>query len=261
MSKNLLVRFVHVCLILVFTSTACSVGTMAEPTATPEPTTTNTALPTLTSTSPPTNTPRPTSTSRPTETPDVAATQRIDEFQILLQSFEEEGYIETTEGEILEMPSFEEEWAQIGWYRWWPYDEVDSNFVFKAHFKWSSARDTSDDSGCGFIFGIQENDDHYVVFLAPSRILFLLKRGSGIYQVGKTRGSGRVNFGNPAEADFAVAVKDQNAYVSVNGEVTEYTLSVDQTSRGTYGVTLLSGINSDYGTRCEMTDVLFWTQE
>jgi hypothetical protein len=88
-----------------------------------------------------------------------------------------------------------------------------------------------------------------------------MKRGSGVYQVGKTRGSGRVDFGNPAEADFAVAVKDQSAYVSVNGEVTEYTLSVDQTTRGTFGVTLLSGTNSDYGTRCEMTDVMLWAQE
>ena len=255
MIKNRSIRFVHAFLALVLASLACSTGASPEPTETPEPVATNTPQPT------PTRTPRPTATSEPTATPDVAATQRVDDFQILLQTFEENGYIETSEGKISDMPPFEEEWAQIGWYRWWPYDEVSSDFVFKAHFNWSTAIATSDVSGCGFIFGIQENDDHYVVFLDRSRILFLMKRGSGVYQVGKTRGSGRANFENPAEADFAIAVKGQSAFVSVDGEVTQYTLSVDQTTRGQYGVTLLSGTNSGYGTRCEMTDVMFWTQE
>lgn len=255
MIKNRSFRFVHAFLALVLASLACSMGASPEPTETPEPVATNTPQPT------PTRTPRPTATSEPTATPDVAATQRVDDFQVLLQTFEENGYIETSEGKISDMPPFEEEWAQIGWYRWWPYDDVSSDFVFKAHFNWSTAIATSDVSGCGFIFGIQENDDHYVVFLDRSRILFLMKRGSGVYQVGKTRGSGRANFENPAEADFAIAVKGQSAFVSVDGEVTQYTLSVDQTTRGDYGVTLLSGTNSDYGTRCEMTDVMFWTQE
>lgn len=259
MRKNHSIHSVYVFLILVLASlSACSSGTPVEPTATPEPpepTATNTASPT------PTETPRPTATPRPSATPDVAATQRVDEFQALLQSFEENGYIGTTKGQIDEIPPFNEEWAQIGWYQWWPYDDVYSDFVFKAHLNWSTAISTTDESGCGFIFGLQENNDHYVVFLDKARILFLMARGSRVYLVGKTRGSGRANFGNPAEADFAVAVKGQSAFVSVNGEVTEYTLSVDQTTQGVYGVTLLSGTNSDYGTRCEMTDVMFWTQE
>lgn len=258
MLKTRSIRFVHAFLILVLASLACSFGAPAEPTATPqppEPTATNTALPT------PTRTPRPTSTPEPTATPDVAATQKVDEFQTLLQTFKEEGYLETTEGRITELPPFEEEWAQLGWYRWWPYDDVSSDFVFKAHFKWSTAMATNDESGCGFIFGIQENNDHYSVFLDKSRILFLMKRGSNVYLVGKTRGSGRASFGNPAEADFAVAVRGQSAFVSVDGDVTEYTLSADQTSQGGYGATLLSGTNRDYGTRCEMTDTMFWAQK
>ncbi|GAB4504577.1 MAG: hypothetical protein Fur0043_15710 [Anaerolineales bacterium] len=109
------------------------------------------------------------------------------------------------------------------------------------------------------VFGIQDNDDHYAAFLDKSRILFLMSRGPSVYLVGKTRGSGRVNFGNPAEADFAIAVKGQKAYVSVDGDVTEYTLSVDQPSSGRFGLTLLSGTNSGYGTRCEMTDLILWT--
>ena len=168
-------------------------------------------------------------------------------------------YVSTTEGDIYSIDPFKEEWAQIGWYQWWPFNDNISDFVFKAHFNWSTASDTPDESGCGFVFGIQENGDHYSVFLDKSRILFMMKRGTYAYMVGKTRGPGRTNFGNPAEADFVLSVKGQSAFVSVDGEVTEYTLSADQTSAGDYGLTLLSGTNSGYGTRCEMNDILMWT--
>lgn len=250
-------QFMYALLVLAIAALACSSVAPATPTPLPTvPPPTETPLPSPT----PTNTPKPTSTPRPTFTPDVAATQKVDDFQNMLADFVELGYIESAEGKIIELDDFREEWAQLGWYQWWTYDEVPSDFVFKAHFNWSTALETSDQSGCGFIFGIQENGDHYAVFLDKSRILFLMARGSHVYSVGKTKGSGRANFGNPAEADFAVAIKEQSAYVSVNGEVTEYTLSADQTSRGWYGTSILSGTNRDYGTRCEMTDVMFWEQ-
>ena len=66
-------------------------------------------------------------------------------------------------------------------------------------------------------------------------------RGSNIYNVGKTSGSGRLNYGNPAEADLIVAVSKQIAYVSVDGDVTKYTLSADQTASGTLALSILSG--------------------
>jgi hypothetical protein len=254
-NRNLLI----ILAVFVLTLSVLACG-LSAPVATPTPTVppaTDTPLPSPV----PTNTAKPTSTPKPTATPDVAATQRVDDFQSLLQSFKEAGYIETSGGEIADLPPFKEEWAQLGWYQWWPYDTVASDFVFKAHFNWSTAMATSDESGCGFIFGLQENRDHYAVFLDKARVLFLMARGSKVYLVGKTKGSGRANFGNPAEADFAVAVKGQSAFVSVDGDVTEYTLSADQTSRGVYGATLLSGTNKDYGTHCEMTDVMFWTQK
>ena len=243
-------------IILTLSVLACSVGTAAEPTPTVlPPTSTSTPEPVST----PTNTSRPTWTPKPTATPNVAATQQYDEFSTLLKTYEENGYVSTTEGDIYSIDPFKEEWAQIGWYQWWPFNDNISDFVFKAHFNWSTASDTPDESGCGFVFGIQENGDHYSVFLDKSRILFMMKRGTYAYMVGKTRGPGRTNFGNPAEADFVLSVKGQSAFVSVDGEVTEYTLSADQTSAGDYGLTLLSGTNSGYGTRCEMNDILMWT--
>ncbi len=223
------------------------------------PTATATAIPsTPTTAATATKTPRPTSTPRPSPTPDVEATQRADDFKKLLNDFRDKDYITTTYGESFEPDPFKEDWAQLGWYQWWPFDFVAEDFVFSGHLRWSTSSATPEISGCGIIFGLQSNKDHYAIFLDKSRILFLMARGSHVYTVGKTRGPGTVSFGNPAEADFAVSVKGQSAYVSVDGEVTEYTLSTDQTSKGKFAFSILSGTNKDYGTRCEMTDMIFW---
>lgn len=238
-------------MILAFVTMACSqtaaptaTATAVPPTNTPEPTATNT--------------PKPTKTPKPTATPDVAATQVIEDFNATLQDQMDNGYVTTMDGKITQVDDFEQAWAQLGWYQWWPQDDVMNDFVFKSHISWSAASNTPEVSGCGIIFGLQDNDDHYAVFIDKGRILFLMGRGSNIYNVGKTSGSGRLNYGNPAEADLIVTIKGQMAYVSVDGDVTTYTLSADQTSRGTFALSVLSGTNKDYGTRCEMTDSILW---
>jgi len=251
MNKNHKNKILSAFLVLVFVTLACSSGSTAQPTPTSLP-------PTDTPTPKPTD--RPTSTPMPTETPDVAATQRYDDFSSFMQKFQDKGYVSTIDGNVEELEPFKEEWAQIGWYQWWPDNtKVVSDFVFKGRLKWSTASSTPDVSGCGIVFGLQENGDHYAVFLDKSRILFLMSRGGNTYNVGKTRGPGRTNFGNPADADFAVAVNEQRAYVSVNDEVTQYTLSMDQPTTGNFALTILSGTNKDYGTRCEMTNMMFWS--
>lgn len=220
-----------------------------------------TVVPTDTS-APPTSTSRPTSTPRPTATPDVAATQQVEEMNALVQDYYDKGYLAMKEGEFTSYEDFDQDWAQIGWYNWSTFDQKASDFFLSAHFKWSTAVKTSDLSGCGFVFAVQENNDHYAVFLDKSRIVFLqaaVRFGKYSHEVGKTRGTGRVSFGNPAAADFTLIVKGAYAYVLVDGKVVgEYTLSADTPMNGNVGLTVLSGTNRDYGTRCEMTNIRLW---
>lgn len=234
---------------LVLAGLACSVGAPS-PTATPIPT--NTVLP-------PTYTPKPTKTPQPTNTPDIVATQKAEDLQTLLETFKEKGYLEDTEGEVIPLNDFKQEWAQINYYRWWnAIDEEIGDFVFTAHFEWSTASSNPEISGCGIVFGVQENEDHYAVILDKGRTVFLMGRGPRSYEVGVTRGSGRMDFGNPAEADFAVLIQGQRGVVSVKGIIAEYTLSVDQTSSGYFAYTILSGTNREYGTRCEISNAQLW---
>jgi hypothetical protein len=251
-----------VLLILTFVLSAC--GAVAEPpTSTLAPT--DTPEPTATITPTPTKTPRPSPTPRPTKTPNLAATERMDGFNAQAQSFFEKGYLNTADGKITEFDDFGYDWAQLGWYNWLPLGEEASDFYLSAHVKWSSAYRNADTSGCGFIFAIQENRDHYAVFLDQSKILFLNSDQTAGYSraVGLTRGTGRVKFDNPAdspqEADFTVIVNDTYAYVLVDDEVVgEYTLAKSKVLRGDIGLSLLSGTNRDFGTRCEMTDIHVW---
>ncbi|MEP6894881.1 MAG: hypothetical protein ABI986_04665 [Chloroflexota bacterium] len=250
-------------LILTFVLSACS---MSVAPSTPTLAATDTPQPTATITLTPTNTPRPSPTPRPTKTPNLATTERIAGFNAEAQSYFDKGYLKTADGKITEVDNFKYDWAQLGWYNWQQLNTQASDFYITADFKWSSAFRNADDSGCGFIFAIQENGDHYAVFLDRSKIIFLNADQTASYSknVGLTRGTGRVKFDNPADnpvkANFTLIVKGAYAYVLVGGEVIgEYTLSQSKILNGHIGLSLLSGTNKDYGTRCEMTNIHVWT--
>jgi hypothetical protein len=241
-------------LVIFLTSLACAALQL-------DPSSTSTPEPTLTITTTPTNTPRPSPTLRPTGTPNVAATQHIEKRSAEIQSYYETGYLSSTEGQLVEVEDFRYEWAQLGWYNRLLFWESVDDFFLSAHFKWESALETSNVSGCGFIFGLQPNDDHYAVFLDRRQVYFLTTDHSLGYSkpVSPTRGTGRVKFEYPAEADFTLIVDDVYAYVLVDGELKgEYTLAKSRPQRGDLALTVLSGTNKDYGTRCEMTDLHLW---
>lgn len=255
-SLHTLMSFVF---LFVLVSLACATS---QPTPTLAPT--NTLEPTATETVVPTNTPRSSPTPRPTQTPNLAATERAEELNAEVQEYFEKGYLATTEGRFREIEDFSYDWAQLGYYNWLPLRDSASDFFLSAHFKWDSAFKNSDISGCGFIFGLQPNDDHYAVFLDRQKVLFLITDHTVGFSrpVSPTRGTGIVKFDYPAEADFTLIVKDAYAYVLVDGEVVgEYTLAQSRLAKGGLGLTVLSGTNRDYGTHCEMTNLHLWLPE
>lgn len=244
--------------IFILVSLACAT-LQPVPAASPIPDTTLTATQRLTPTA--TQTLRPSPTLRPTRTPNVVATQHMQELNAQIETHFSNGYLTTTHGQLTELEDFRHDWAQLGWYSWLPIGDIAGDFFLSAHFKWDSALQTSNTSGCGFIFGLQPNDDHYALFLDRTKVYFVITdRALGYSKpIAPTRGTGRVNFEYPAEADFTLIVKGAYAYVLVNGEpVGEYTLSQSRSLHGGLGLTVLSGTNKDYGTRCEMTNLRLW---
>ncbi len=255
-------RIVLLFLCMALVVSACStIAPTAAPTDTPQPTATNTLVPTATFT--------PTRTPRPTATPNLAATQKAEEYQAEVQSYFDQGYLATTEGSMEEVGAFVQRFAQLDWYSWESLGVNIAEFFMSGHFKWSSAYRNASESGCGFVFAIQEDGSHYVVFLDRARIIFLdydASRGSYSRNVGLTRGTGKVKFDNPfdhpVEADFTLIVNDTTAYVLVDKElIGQYTLAESRILKGDLGLTVLSGTNKDFGTSCAISDIHFWTPE
>jgi hypothetical protein len=209
----------------------------------------------------PTRTEKPTSTPSPTVTPDVAATQQYADFFSQVEEFKDQGYFPDTKGSYVRLQDFNQSWAQLGWFSWWDQDfDINiTNFVVAAHFSWESASDVSENSGCGIVFALQDDEKNYSVFLAKSRIYFTRSDSNYYYELGKTKGTGRVQFGNPAEADFSLVVFETHAYAFVDKNfIGEYSLSGEQPLKGKLAYSLLSGTNKDYGTRCKITNSQLW---
>ena len=263
MQRKLSAPIVFLLLSMVLVVSACS-------NVSPPPIATNTGQPTSTRTLVPTVTLTPTRTPRPTSTPNMTATQKAEEYEAEIQSYFDQGYLETTEGEVNGVQAFVLEWAQLNWYHWeYTLDENASDFVMSAHFKWSSAYRSADESGCGFVFAIQEDGSHYAVFLDRAKIIFFdYSTSYGTYSryVGLTRGTGKVKFDNPfdhpVEADFTLIVNGTTVYVLVDDKlVGQYTLAQNRILEGDLALTVLSGTNKDFGTRCVMSNVHLWIPE
>ena len=169
---------------------------------------TRTPVPTSTPTIPPTATPVPTSTTTPTATPDLAATQHIESMQDDVRRSYDSGFLTTVDGRFQEYDDFEVEWAQLNWYQLHPLPDLNADFYMKAHFAWSSASEDANVSGCGFIFGLQEDRKHYAVILDKQKVLFLIDSGIGSREIKPTRGTGAVQIEDPLEADITLIVRD-----------------------------------------------------
>jgi hypothetical protein len=187
----------------------------------------------------------------------------MSDLQAEAKAFFDQGYLAAADGRFREYGDFDKEWAQLGWYSWRTLDQSVKDFYMSAHFKWSSAYRSADLSGCGFMFAIQPDEKHYAVFLDRSKVYFV-QTAEYYTPFSPTRGTGRVNFGNPfdqpVEADFTLIIQGTTAYVLVDHElVGEYTLAQSKNLRGLLGLGMLSGTNRDYGTRCEMTNLHVWT--
>ncbi len=215
-------------------------------------------MPTSTSTPTPTKTPRPTATLTPSPTPDVAATQRSDELSVMLNSFVEKGYLDSAEGSIIDLvPTWQE--YQGGDGGWWAYDEDMTDFLFSAHYDWKEAAGDIQSLGCEVSFAdwVQGDQNHYYhVYFDKSRIWveWVEFPPGTAYWFGKTRGNGRVNFGDRTEADFVLLVKGQTAYVSIDREITEYTLPDKWIAEGKIHLSRVP-----WGAECQMTDMMLWT--
>ena len=261
MRKNHLIRKLFVIVMLGIQLQACGLtGQMIQGTPTLTPTSTLPPSPTLTVTL----TSTPTKTPKPTATANLAATQRVEEFSSLVQKYFDAGYISTTEGRYVELDDYQAEYPLKLSYTWTETGVTAKNFIVRADFEWSNAVRTVNTSGCGFVYRMQPNEDHYLIFLdAFSGVKLASSTDRGTYSMGSPqKGEAKVSdFGpGPYEATFTLIVNDLQTYVYVNDVYFgEYKLlDYRITDSGPLAAAVLAAVSEGYGTRCKMTNVRAW---
>jgi hypothetical protein len=228
------------------------------PIATPTQPATNTPEPTVTSTSTPTITPS------PTATPDFAATQQYEDFVSIVKMYYEAGQIPTIEGEYVVLDDYQDELASKLAYAWTETGVNAKNFIVRADFEWSNAINTVNFSGCGFIYRMQSNQDHYVIILdALNGVKLASHTDRGTISMGSPQNGDQTvsDFGsNPYQATFTLIVNELKTYVYINDiYYGEYKLLEHRIiDLGALASAVLSAASEGYGTRCKMTNVRAW---
>jgi hypothetical protein len=224
------------------------------------PTQTTVVVSTPSSTARPQTTPS--RTPRPTQTVDIAATKASEEVMARVQQYFENGYLPSTQGELYPMDDYILELASIDAFDFGSgYDGV-QNFAVWTDVYWENASPVNfpEKSGCGFAYRIQENGNGYIAILSNEQIVMDLCDDVSCRPIGTTRGTGRVQFGDPAQASLSLVVNENHAYVLVDEQfIGEYTLLTDELREpGSLLYAILSGSNREFGTRCELSNAGLW---
>jgi hypothetical protein len=234
------------------------------PTMTLSPSLTPSQTPTATSTLTPTITPS------ATITPNLTATQQYEDFVSLVQKFHEAGQITTTEGDYKKLDDFSDELAMEYGYQWSPTGRDSKDFIIRAVFDWEVANQKNY-SGCGYMFR-QESESHsYMIALdALNGVFFTYTQLGSLpggpatvlsFTVPAAKRSRLPDLGNnPYHAIFTLIVNEFKAYTYVNDEFfTEHNLKHDTlTDPGPLSFMVLAGSATDFGTRCNFSNVEIW---
>lgn len=189
---------------------------------------------------------------------DTRATAQAQDFANVLDGLAKEGFLERTAGTYGTIEDFNENWAQIGWYQWWNTGYQPTNFVVRAHTEWESASRTANwfDSGCGFVFRSEDEDNHYMIFLALDGNVYLKGYVDGVYKEFGKGYVGKID-NMKGEADVMLVAEGNRILYFVDGEKI-LDRQNDLIETGDLALTLVSGTNKDFGTRCSITNIELW---
>ncbi len=193
-----------------------------------------------------------------TATAEGKVTAQANDMYQLVEKLRTDGVLDSTSGQYYPIGDFKESWAQINWYQWWNTGYQPADFVIRTHTEWESASRTPNTfaSGCGFVFRATDEKNHYMIFLALDGNVYM--RG---YVNGKYRTFGKGYAGKQeivqGEADIVLIAQGGRFAYYVNGAKV-FTANNSELVQGDLGLTLNSGTNKDYGTRCTMTNTELW---
>ena len=186
------------------------------------------------------------------------ATAQADSMYELVSTLKSDGVLQSTAGEYHQIDDFEESWAQLNWYQWWNTGYQPSDFVIRTHTAWELASRTANvfASGCGFVFRATDVDNHYMIFLALDDYVYMRGYVDKKYRTFGKGYAGDINH-IKGEADIVFAAQGDRFVYYVNGDKV-FDKNNSELVSGDLGLTINSGTNKGYGTRCKMTNTELW---
>ncbi len=188
----------------------------------------------------------------------VEATAQAQPMLGVIQQLHADGYLGRTEGDYHLLEDFDASWAQLNYYTFWDTGYAPADLVVRADAWWSSASDKADwwNSGCGFVFRAESEDNHYLAYLGLDGWVYFsaFRQGNYVDLGGKSYGKVDIPTG---EAQLMLVVEGDKFTFFVNGERV-YSKVDKMFGSGALALTLISGTNKDYGTWCRMKNIELW---
>jgi hypothetical protein len=240
---------------------ACAFSGVATPKPTETPAFTSTPAYTATLDPTATQTLRPTSTHRPTATPNLEATAQYESMVARVKEYHQANYVSTDAGKYRHLEDYSDAWAQIDWYQWLPIKgKAPNNFIVRSDIQWQSASKIANESGCGFVFRLQENEDHYMIHVSIDGYVY-----AAIVHSGNFENMGRAKYGKTSidgKAVLTLIVEGPTFSILIDDKlVKRYEGLKNDMLSGDLAYTIVSGTNKGYGTSCTFTHVDLWTIE
>jgi hypothetical protein len=187
----------------------------------------------------------------------VQATADAQPMADLVAKLNADGYLKSTEGEWQRLDfTFDQAWAQIGWYWWWPTGITMENFVLRTDASWDSASDTPNDSGCGFVIRPDSKGNHYMTFLSMNGWSVVGEMKNEYWRYIQKKPVSGLAFPQ-GSAEIVLVVEDETITMLVNGEKVMRDVSL-VAREGELALTILSGTNKGFGTSCTMENIDLW---
>ena len=161
-------------------------------------------------------------------------------------------------GSYSDLEDYTDEWAQINWYQWNRLAKL-RNFVFSANVSWESAheRPNTFSAGCGLVFRENGTDNMLEVSLRMDGYVYMdgYRSGTPLSYPKAGYGSSQIK----AAHQFVVVANGGIVTVYVDGVQEARWTDVAIKDEGYMGLATMSGTNKGFGTRCEWTDIYYYT--
>ncbi|MCJ7657889.1 MAG: hypothetical protein MUO67_01930 [Anaerolineales bacterium] len=180
---------------------------------------------------------------------------QVGAFSEKLQVAYDDGVLPTMDGTYHRLEDFDESIAKINRFYWWDTGYAPENFVIRVDAHWDTASEQTnwDQSGCAFVFGLEDEQNYNRTWLGLDGFVNLKRLVKDDWQWIAKRPNGKLSIPE-GEAEIMMVVFDKRITIYVNGEKE---LSEDDPfyTAGKLALSVHSGTNKGFGTQCKMSNI------